>query len=209
MNAEQNARREIGSAELPGRQFTGLLKSVVVPRPIAWVSTRSAGGHDNLAPHSFFTMASEDPPIVQFTSIGRNDSYRNATETGEFIVNLADLPNADRVNASATPYPFEEDEFEALGIRKEPASAVSAPRVADSPVAIECVTDRVVEFATSAVVFGRVVHLAIREDVMVEGHPEVTLLRPMARLGRNEWSEIGTIHRKDRIPLEKARRPGR
>ena len=66
-----------------------LLNSVVVPRPIAWVSTRSPEGVDNLAPHSFFTVACSDPPMVQFTSIGRKDSLGNATATGEFVVNLA------------------------------------------------------------------------------------------------------------------------
>jgi len=211
MEAGPNERRELGPAELPERQFTGLLKSVIVPRPIAWVSTRSADGVDNLAPHSFFTMASESPAIVQFTSIGRNDSYRNATSTGEFVVNLADLANADAVNASATPYPIEEDEFEALGIRKEDSAVVAPPRVADSPAAIECVTEHVVEFPSSVVIFGKVVHLAVKEDVLEGDHPEITRLQPIARLGRNEWSEIGTIHRKDRIPLEdapRARRPG-
>lgn len=209
MAEQSKSRRELGPAELPDRHFAQLLKSVIVPRPIAWVSTRSSQGVDNVAPHSFFTVASEVPPIVQFTSIGRKDSFANATETGEFVINLADLANADAVNASGTPYPPEEDEFAALGIGKEPSVRVKAPRVADSPVAIECVTEDVVEFDDSVVIFGRVVHLAISEAVMVEGHPEITLLRPMARLGRNEWSEIGTIHRKDRIPLEDARRAER
>lgn len=197
---------ELGPSELPERHFTRLLKSVVVPRPIAWVSTTSESGVDNLAPHSFFTVASQVPPIVQFTSIGRNDSFHNATRTGEFVINLADLANANAVNASGTPYPADEDEFVALGIRKEASVEVAAPRVADSPVAIECRTEEIAEFENSVVIFGRVVHLAIDEAVMVDGHPEITKLQPMARLGKDEWSEIGRIHRKTRIPLEEAPR---
>ena len=202
-------RRELKPGELPKRQFAGLLKAVVIPRPIAWVSTTSAGGVDNLAPHSFFTFASEVPPVLQFTSIGRKDSLRNATETGEFVVNLADLGNLEAVNASGTTYPPEEDEFEALGIEREPSAAVKPPRVAGSPVAIECRTEGTVEFDESVVVFGRVVHLAISEAVLDGDHPDALKLAPMARLGRNEWSEIGKLHRIDRIPLDEARRrPG-
>ena len=69
--------------------FYKLLTAVVVPRPIAWVSSRSAVGVDNLAPHSFFTVAAVDPPVVQFTSVGRKDSLNNVQATGEFVVNLA------------------------------------------------------------------------------------------------------------------------
>lgn len=199
-------RRELGPDELPERQFAKLLKAVVVPRPIAWVSTTSADGIDNLAPHSFFTFASEVPPILQFTSVGHNDSLRNATATGEFVINLADLPNVAAVNASATPYPPDQSEFEALGIEREKSSVVKPPRVAGSPVAIECVTEGTVEFGESTVIFGRVVHLAIKESVLDGDHPAIDKLAPMARLGRNEWSEIGKLHRIDRIPLDQAGR---
>lgn len=205
----ETERRELGSGDLPDRRFAQLLKAVVVPRPIAWVSTTSSSGVDNLAPHSFFTFASEVPPILQFTSIGRNDSLANAVETGEFVVCLADLANVSVVNASATPFPRDEDEFEALGIEKEPSAVVKPPRVANSPVAIECVTETTLEFEDSVVVFGRVVHLAIKESVFEGDHPAIEKLAPVARLGRNEWSEIGPLHRIDRIPLEQARQSGR
>jgi len=203
-----SSRRELEAGELPDRRFARLLKSVVVPRPIAWVSTTSEDGVDNLAPHSFFTFASEVPPILQFTSIGRKDSLRNATATGEFVVNLADLGSLEQVNASGTAYPPGEDEFEALGIAREPSAAVRPPRVAGSPVAIECRTEGTVEFEESVVVFGRVVHLAISEAVLDGDHPDIGKLAPMARLGRNEWSEIGKVHRIDRIALDQARRAG-
>lgn len=200
-------RRELAFDELPERQFARLLKAVVVPRPIAWVSTVSADGVGNLAPHSFFTFASEVPPVLQFTSIGHKDTLRNATETGEFVINLADLGNRDAVNASGTAYPPGQDEFEALGIEREASFAVKPPRVARSPVAIECRTEGTVEFGESVVVFGSVIHLAISEAVLEGDHPAIDKLAPLARLGRNEWSEIGKVHRIDRIPLEEARGP--
>ncbi len=195
-------RRLIQAAESDPGQFVAALKALVVPRPIAWVSTLSADGVPNLAPHSFFTVASQLPPIVQFTSIGRNDSLKNAVETGEFVVSIANRAMFDQINATGTNYPPEIDEFEAVGIEAEPSSVVSPPRVAGSPAAIECVTESTFEFEHSVVVFGRVVALAIDEAVLDGDHPDVNLLEPLARLGRDEWSQIGPLMRAARIPYK-------
>ncbi|MGW1927047.1 flavin reductase family protein, partial [Streptomyces massasporeus] len=92
--------------------FYRLLTATVVPRPIAWVSTSSADGTDNLAPHSFFTIASVTPPVVQFTSVGRKDSLRNVEETGEFVVNLAPEGLFEQINATATDFPRGVSEFD-------------------------------------------------------------------------------------------------
>jgi flavin reductase (DIM6/NTAB) family NADH-FMN oxidoreductase RutF len=195
-------RRLLEADAVEPRAFVAALKALVVPRPIAWVSTMSAAGIENLAPHSFFTVASQSPPVVQFTSIGHNDSLRNAVDTGEFVVSLANREMFDEVNASGTDYPPEISEFEALGIETEPSDLVAPPRVAGSPAAIECRTGRTVEFEQSVVVFGRVVAIAIDEDVLDGDHPEITRLRPLARLGRDEWSQIGEILRAARIPYD-------
>ncbi|MEU0492806.1 flavin reductase family protein [Nocardiopsis sp. NPDC006139] len=194
-------RTEWTPQDLPGRAFYRMITAVVVPRPIAWVSTTSADGVDNLAPHSFFTIACADPAIVQFTSTGRKDSLRNAEATGEFVVNLAPEPLWKEVNASGTAYPPEVDEFEALGIAREESAAVRPPRVAASPVALECTLHSTVGFGTSTVVFGRVVHVAVDDGVLGrDGLPEVERLRPLARLGRNEWSTLGEVRAVDRLP---------
>ncbi|GAB2488756.1 flavin reductase family protein [Nocardiopsis aegyptia] len=193
-------RTERTPDDLPGRAFYQLLTAVVVPRPIAWVSTTSAAGVDNLAPHSFFTIACTEPPIVQFTSVGRKDSLRNAEETGEFVVNLASEPLQEAVNATGTPFPPEVGEFDRVGVAREAGAVVKPPRVAASPVALECVLHSTLCLGDSTVVFGRVVHVALDEDVLVDGHPEVTRLRPLARLGRNEWSTLGEVRAVDRIP---------
>jgi flavin reductase (DIM6/NTAB) family NADH-FMN oxidoreductase RutF len=79
---------------------------------------------------------------------------------------------------------------------------VAPPRVARSPVAIECVLEDTVCLGDSTVVFGRVVHLAIAEGVMVDGHPEIDRLRPLSRLGRNEWGLLGEVRRISRIPFD-------
>ena len=196
------SRRILEYEESAAGPFVATLKAVVVPRPIAWVSTVSAEGVPNLAPHSFFTVASQLPPIVQFTSIGRNDTLRNAVATGEFTINLANREMLDMVNASGTNYPPEVDEFEVLGIESEQSEFVSPPRVARSPVSIECVTESTVEFEHSVVVFGRALAIAIDERVLDGDHPDITRLEPLARLGRNEWSEIGEILDLARIRYE-------
>jgi len=182
--------------------FVGLLKAVVVPRPIAWVSTLSTDGVANLAPHSFFTVASQLPPIVQFTSIGRNDSLRNAVETGEFVISMANRELFEQINATGTNYPPEVDEFEAVGVESEPSELVRPPRVAGSPASVECITESTVEFEHSVVVFGRVVAIAVDEAVLEGDHPDINRLKPLARLGRDEWSEIGAVLRVSRIAYE-------
>ena len=192
-------RTDFDPAEVPGRDFYKLLNSVVVPRPIAWVSTTSAEGTDNLAPHSFFTVACVRPPVIQFTSVGRKDSLNNVEQTGEFVVSLTPEALFEEVNATATDFPPESDEFAEIGLEREPSLRVGPPRVAASPVAIECLLHGTVSFGNSTVVFGRVVHLAIDADAMVDGHPEIDRLKPLSRLGKDEWGVLGDVRRISRI----------
>ncbi|GAA0659459.1 flavin reductase family protein [Kitasatospora atroaurantiaca] len=180
--------------------FYRLLTAVVVPRPIAWVSTVSADGVDNLAPHSFFTISCVEPPIVQFTSVGRKDSLRNVEATGEFVVNLAPEALFEQINATATDFPAEQGEFEAVGIEPEPSLVVKPPRVAASPVALECRLHSTVCLGDSTIVLGRVVHAVVDEEALVDGHPEITRLRPLSRLGKNEWGTTGELREIARVP---------
>ncbi|MGW6330925.1 flavin reductase family protein [Nocardia rhamnosiphila] len=192
--------------------FYKVLTSVVVPRPIAWVSTRSATGVDNLAPHSFFTVSCVAPPMVQFTSVGRKDSLRNVLETGEFVVCLATESMFEQVNATGTDFPAELSEFTEVGLTPEPSLTVAPPRVAESAVALECRLEHALELGDSTVVIGRVLHAAVdtavmRTDARGNTLPAIDRLRPLARLGRNEWSTIGEVLDIARIPY--ARWPGR
>lgn len=182
--------------------FYRLLTATVVPRPIAWISTTSADGTDNLAPHSFFTISSVTPPVVQFTSVGRKDSLRNIEDTGAFVVNFAPEPLFERINATATDFPRGVSEFDACGVEREPSLRVKPPRVALAPVALECELHSTLRIGDSTVVFGRVVHAAVDESVMVDGHPEITRMRPLTRLGRNEWGTLGGIREIARVPYD-------
>ncbi len=193
-------RRSYDPAELGARIYP-LLNSVVVPRPIAWVSTRSPDGVDNLAPHSFFTIACVKPPVVQFTSVGEKDSLRNAVATGEFVVSVCTEPLMEQVNLTGTDYPAHVSEFDVVpGLSREPSEKVAPPRVAESPVALECRLAGTQSFGDSTVVFGEVVWAVVDEAVLRDGRPEVTLLQPVARLGADEWSTIGVISSRRRVP---------
>ena len=181
--------------------FARAVKSLVVPRPIAWVSSRSAAGVDNLAPHSFFTVASENPTIVQFVSVGEKDSLRNIRQTGEFVVSFAPEGLFGRINATSTDYPPEISEFDAVGLTREPSLTVAVPRVAESPAAIECRlhTDPI-PVGNCFLVLGEVTHVVVDEEDMDERGPVVRTLRPIARLGRDEWGELGRIRSIRRTP---------
>jgi len=182
--------------------FYSLLTSIVVPRPIAWVTSLGPDGAPNLAPHSFFTVSCVVPPVIQFTSVGRKDSLNNIERQGEFTVSLASEPLFEQVNASATEFPPDVSEFEAVGLRPEASARVAPPRVADSPAVMECTLRDTISFGDSTVVFGRVVLAAVDSDALDEsGRPAVRALRPLARLGANEWSTIGEVLDLPRIPV--------
>ncbi len=179
-----------------------LLTAVVVPRPIAWVSSVSESGVVNLAPHSFFTVACAKPPIVQFTSVGRKDTLRNVLATGEFVVNLASWPLLEAVNNTSAAFPSDRSEPDELGIVMQPSVAVGAPRVRDSPVSMECTLHSTSELGDSTVVLGDVVLVTVADDVLVDGHPDYDLLDPLSRLGRDEWGVHAEV-----ISIQRPRRP--
>lgn len=183
-----------------------LLNSLVVPRPIAWVSTRSPEGVDNLAPHSYFTVSSVVPAVVQFTSVGTKDTLRNVLATGEFTVSLCTEQLADAVNTTGTDYPPGTSEFDAAGLVREPSRLVAPPRVAASPAALECRLLDTRSFGEAVVVFGQVVWIEVDEDALTGGRPDIARLRPISRLGGNEYGAIGAVTEHRRVPYEQLAR---
>ncbi len=195
----QGMRRELPIDDLPKGLPYRLLTASIIPRPIAWVSTRGRDGIDNLAPHSFFTVASSAPPIVQFTSIGPKDTVRNIQETGEFVICTAPLALMAQVNTTGTNVAPHVDEFDLAGIAREPSVAVGPMRAAASPVALECRLHAIHEVGNGIIVLGDVVHIAIDETALGDdGLPLADRLDPVARLGRNEWAGLGELLRLDR-----------
>lgn len=197
------------AADSPDVNPYRLLTAVVVPRPIAWVSTLSPDGVVNLAPHSFYTVACARPPIVQFSSVGKKDTLRNVLATGEFVVNLSPAPLLDQVNGTAARFAPDASEAAELGIAMEPSRTVAPPRVAASPASIECTLHSTHELGDSTVVLGDVRMISVSEDVLVDGHPDFTRLDPLARLGKDEWAlhaEVVSVRRPQR-PEDIARPP--
>lgn len=179
--------RQVFDPADPGTRSYDLLTSIVVPRPIAWISTTSADGVDNLAPHSFFTVACHAPPMVSFTSVGHKDTLRNVMATGEFVVNVASEGRQEQVNASSAPYDATINEAAILGIALEPSETVSPLRVADAPASIECRLHTTLPVGDSTIVIGTVVAITVVESALVDGRPTMAALRPLSRLGRDEW----------------------
>ncbi|MDQ8045134.1 MAG: flavin reductase family protein [Solirubrobacteraceae bacterium] len=189
-------RRELPAHDLSSRESHRLLTASVLPRPIAWVSTRSRDGIDNLAPYSFFTAVSSDPPVLQFSSIGLKDTVRNILDTGEFVICVTTLDLMEQVNATAEYVAPDVDEFALAGLRREASAAVRPARVAGAPVAFECRMRSVCEIGNGHVVMGDVVHVAVAESVVGDdGLPDAELMRPVSRLGRNEWAGLGDLRR--------------
>ena len=188
-------RLELPVADL-GRRTYPMLNCLVAPRPIAWVSTVDAEGRVNLAPHSYFTVASAQPPVVQFTSIGRKDSLRNVEATGEFVVNVVPWRLRERANVTSVDAPADVDELALAGLTASPGVRVRPPRVAESPAAMECVVVGVRSFGDAptagTVVFGEVVHVSLDPAVLADdGLPDLALLTPATRADRDAWAPMG------------------
>lgn len=179
--------RRIFDTTNPDVNGYALMTALVVPRPIAWVSTVSAQGVANLAPHSFYSVSSARPPIVQFTSVGTKDTLRNVRATGEFVINVATEALQAQVNDSSAPWPHDTDEAEQVGITMEPSEVVGPLRVAASPASIECRLHGEVDLGQSVVVLGDVVAITVQESALEGDHPMMSALRPLSRLGRDEW----------------------
>ncbi len=195
-------RFETTPAEL-GRQMYPWLTASLIPRAIAWVSTVDAEGVDNVAPHSFCTVAGIDPPTLCFVSVGEKDTLRNARATGEFVLNIGSESLLHPMNDSATPFPGELSEFDEAGLEREPSAVVRPPRVAAAPVAFECRVSGEYPVGNCVTVFGEIVHVAARREFLADdGLPDATLLAPLARLGRNEWSGPGPVFELARIPYD-------
>ena len=190
-----------------GKDSTGhysTLNAIVVPRPIGWISTLNEEGVPNLAPYSFFNAVAYSPPQVMFaatsshSSGGLKDAVLDAQTTGEFVVNLATWDLRERMNASSVPAPRDVDEFEYAGLTKADSRLVRCPRVADSPVHLECRYTRSVEMLTNdpddpnTVVFGEVIGVHIDERVLTDGRIDFLKLRPVGRLGYLDFVEVGS-----------------
>jgi flavin reductase (DIM6/NTAB) family NADH-FMN oxidoreductase RutF len=193
------AKRDHGLAQDP-------LKSLIVPRPIGWISSMSPQGKVNLAPYSYFNAFAEHPHYIAYGSGasrggGNKDTLRSIEETGEFVMNVATYDLREAVNATSAHVPRGTDEFALAGLSKAASRLVKPPRVAESPANFECRLYQIVPLpgddgaVDNHLVIGRVVGIHIDDRFIVEGRIDTVAMRPLARLGYSEYAAIGESFR--------------
>ena len=182
---------EINPEDMHVKDRYGLLISVVQPRPIAWVSTLDIQGRPNLAPYSFFTGITAKPMTVCFAPVRnrlgiKKDTLINVEATKEFVVNLTTESNAEKMVQTSGEYPPGDSEFEKAGLTPVPCSVVKAPRVAESPVALECKLNQIVTISEGPLggnlIIGEVVHIHVDDAVWKDGklsHKDLKLIGRM------------------------------
>ncbi len=166
-----------------------LLTSLVVPRPIAWVGTRSAQGVDNIAPHSYFNIVSSRPPIVHFTSSGVKDSLTNVRATGEFTVSVVGRTLLEAMNTTAADFPSDVSEFDHIDVTRVTGETVQAPYVAEAPAVLECRVRTIVSMGNGNMVFGDVTRIVVSDDVWTDdGRVDIGTLDPVGRLSGSQYT---------------------
>ncbi|MBT2581547.1 flavin reductase family protein [Planococcus sp. ISL-109] len=191
-----------------------LLIGSVLPRPIAWVSSVSKTGELNLAPFSFFTVASRNPPMLIF-SIGEGvearagtvkDTLANIRERGEFVVNIVSGPLANEMARTGEHVAPDVDEFAYVGLTPIPSQAISVPRVEESPVSMECVLEQVIPLGDDHLVIGKVLRFHIQDELYDKGRIDTKKLAPIGRLAGN-YSPVESMFSLPNDHLEEYLRP--
>jgi flavin reductase (DIM6/NTAB) family NADH-FMN oxidoreductase RutF len=192
-----------------------LLTATVVPRPIAWITSLDAAGRLNAAPFSFFNALVGDPPIVGIGIGGRHagreagrwkDSAANIRARGEFVVNLVPHALREQMNVTAIEFDAEVDEVAEAGLTTLPSAKVAPPRLADSPVALECERFVILEVAVDrTIVLGRVVAMHVRDDAVLDVarcHIDTPKLDLIGRMhGRGWYARTTDRFEMPRIPV--------
>ncbi len=193
-------------ATLPTQDSYKLMTGLIVPRPVALVSTVDPAGVRNLAPYSFFAGVGSNPPTVLFCPSltrppetptpdhpdDRKDTLRNVEETGEFVINIVSETIANAANLSAATVPPSVDEFALAGLTPIPSEVVRAPRVAESPAQLECKLMQIVftgqGTGAGVVVLGQIVRFHIRPDLVENFRVDPERLDAVGRMAGNTWS---------------------
>ena len=185
----------------PG-DFYRFMISVVVPRPIAFVSTVSADGRFNVAPFSYFNAITNQPPLLGI-SINRRrgvpkDTLRNIEATGEFVVNAVDEPLGERMVHTSGDWPGDVSEFDLTGLTAVASDLVKSPRVGESPVSMECGLHREVEVGDAVLVVGEVVRAHVSDAVVVDGRVDALRIHPVARMGGDHSTIVRELEQRAR-----------
>ena len=186
---------DLNLSEVTPHERYKLLIGLVIPRPIAWISTRSANGIANCAPFSFFNVFSEEPPLCVIGINPRSDgamkhSLKNIRRTREFVVNLVDEATANAMHVSSYEFPEEESEFAKTGLTESSAALVQHPRIAEAAACLECRVERLIEVSgTRELVIGEILLVHARDGIIDPQTKRVSeeLYRPIGRLFANRY----------------------
>lgn len=177
-------------SQLPPGEGYKLMVNTIVPRPIAWVVTKSEQGVVNAAPFSFFNAFSGHPPILGVSvgdsprGPGDKDTLANIKAIGQFVVCLVSESTAHAMNVTATDMPPEVDELAEANLTAVPSALVKPPRIAESPVAIECETFQLVELGSNTLVLGRVLAMHVRDDCVLNAEKHYIDTPKLELIGR-------------------------
>lgn len=194
---------DINPEDLQSKDRYKLLIGSVIPRPIAFVSTKSRNGVPNLAPYSFYTIACFNPMIIVFFPIRykkgseKKDTCTNILDTGEFVVNIATEDFLEELNTTSGLYDADVDEFMKCGLTPVESKRVNAPGVLESPIRMECRLYKTLPIGDdeggSDAIFGRVVHF-YADDRLIENYRlDEKKLKPVARLAGMSYSTLGKV----------------
>ncbi len=190
---------KIDPTELGAEKAYRLLTGIVVPRPIAWVTSLSRGGAVNLAPFSAFTFVSPKPPMLAI-SVGRKsgvykDTARNILEREEYVIHIADSPLMSAVHESSAEHPPEVSEVDILGLQTIASDHIAVPRLAAAPIAMECRFRQCLEFGDtrSRLIVGEVVAFHIKDGLLANDKIETDSLDPIARIAGPRYARLGEI----------------
>ncbi len=168
-----------------------LLMGVVVPRPIAWVSTIGENGVANAAPFSCFMVVSTRPPIICVSVSHRRgekkDTVRNIEYTGDFVVNVVDDDMAEPMNITGGDFPPDVSEFKEARLTPVPSDLIKSPRIGEAPISMECKVERMLQLGAgpNTVIFGNVLRYHLRDGLYRDGQVDPTLLKPLGRLAKD------------------------
>ena len=195
---------QIDPTALSSRDAYRLMISCIIPRPIAFVTTLSREGVTNLAPFSFFNGVSSDPPVISIAVAtkrdgSKKDTWRNAEETGEFVVNVVVPDLMDAVIIGARELPHNVSELELSGLKTAPSAKVKPPRLAESPINLECTLLRIVEVEETALILGRVVMVHAKDEILEGGRVDPRRLTFVGRMGDDLYCRVNDLFERKRI----------
>jgi len=197
--------------EIPASECYKLLVSTITPRPIAWVVSQDTNGTLNAGAFSFFNAFSGNPPVVGIGissyKPGRpKDTRVNIRETGQFVVNLVSEANAQRMNITAIEFDYGVDELHEAGLTTLPSVRVKPPRIAESPVAMECELLQIVDLGETGLVLGRVVAMHVRDECVLDAanhYIDTPALKLIGRMhGRGWYARTSDLFEMPRIPVK-------